>query len=288
MRAPATVANLGPGFDCLGMALAWHNEVQLAHADDTNITVAGLGEGEIPTDDRNLVLRAVRSWERAAGLEPVPVRIHLENRAPYGRGFGSSAASIVAGLVGARALLGGDAPILQMAYALEGHLDNVTACLYGGITVSGHSTGDAVRLTPPEGVRPLVCVSPTRLSTSAARAALPETVSFSEAVFNATRVALLVACLTTGDVERLLAATEDRLHQDRRFELSPDAGELVRALRKRGLAAFLAGAGPSVAALVAEPVAAEAEQAARELAPDGWQVRLSAFDPAGAVISHAS
>lgn len=288
VRAPATVANLGPGFDCVGIALAWHNEIQIAPADETTITVAGPGGGEIPTDERNLVLRAVRSWERAAGLETSGVRIHLENQTPYGRGFGSSAASIVGGLVGARALFGGEAPILQLAYALEGHLDNLTACLRGGITISGYSTHDALRIEPPAGVTPLVCVSPVRLSTTAARAVLPETVPFSEAVFTATRAALLAACLATGDVERLLAATEDRLHQDRRFDLAPESGELVRGLRKRGVAAFLAGAGPSVAALVPEDRGPEAEQAARDLVPEGWQVRLLSFDSGGAVISLAT
>lgn len=283
VAAPATIANLGPGFDCMGLAIGWPNEITLERADDTSITVEGPGAGEIPTDpERSLVLRAVRAWERAVGASPVPVRAHLLSRTPYGRGFGSSSAAIVGGLVAARALLGGDAPILALAGELEGHLDNVAPCLVGGICVSGFAPDDTLRLEPPSDLRVVACVAPERLSTKAARAALPGEVPFADAVFNASRAALLAACLATGDLGRLLAATEDRLHQDPRFALAPDAAALCRSLRSEGLAAFLSGAGPSISVLVRSADAEAARTLAVAAAPAGWEVGIVGLDSEGA------
>lgn len=282
VRVPATIANLGPGFDCLALAVAWHNRITVSRVVETTIEVSGPGEDRIPRNADNLVLRAIRAWERATGADPGEYAIGLVNETPYGRGLGSSAAAIVGGLVAARDLVGGEANLLALAGEIEGHLDNVSAALHGGITVSGFAAGEALRLDPPPDLSVVVCVAAERLSTSKARAALPTQIPFEDAVFNTGRAALLAAALASGDTSRLLEATEDRLHQDRRFALAPDAGALVAALRKEGIAAFLSGAGPSVAALVPGDQAAEAEQAAATLAPPGWEHRRLSIDPDGA------
>lgn len=282
VRVPATVANLGPGFDCFGFAIAWHNRVSVAHAAATTIEVSGPGDDRIPRDETNLALRAIRAWEKANGLGRGEYAIRIENSSPYGRGFGSSAAAIAGGLVAARALLGGEASVLRLAGEIEGHMDNVSAALLGGVTISGFASDDAIRLDPPASIVPLCCVAPGRLSTSAARKALPKNVPFADAVANAGRAALLAAAIATGDPSRLLAATEDRLHQPARFALAPDTGAYVAALRAEGIAAFLSGAGPSVAALVGREDLAEARAAATRLAAEGWEVVAAGFDAWGA------
>jgi homoserine kinase len=281
VRVPATIANLGPGFDAIGLALAWHNEVRIEQRADEALVVTAVGSRAetIPKDASNLVLRAV---EMVMGEIP-PVQLNQVLAIPMGRGFGSSAAAVVAGLVAGRALGATshtDADLLEMAVGLEGHADNVAPCLFGGVTVSTeHHT---VRLDPPKGIIPLVCVAPGAMSTNAARSALADQVSRTAAVANVGRAALLIAAVTQARTDVLMDATDDLLHQPQRFELMPESGELVRALRGKGIAAFLAGAGPSVAALVDKAGGNDAEAAARALAPDGWEVRLESIDPEGA------
>jgi homoserine kinase len=279
VRVPATIANLGPGFDSIGLALAWHNEVRIERASEgLTISATGPDAEQIPRDDTNLVARAL-----AAVIEIPSARINQIVAIPAGRGFGSSAAAVVAGLIAGRAL-GGTShthdDLLELAVRLEGHADNVAPCLLGGITVS--TERNTVRLDPPASIRPLVCVAPGPMSTKHARAALPEEVSRAAAVANIGRAALLIAAIAQARTDLLMDATDDLLHQPQRFELMPDSGELVRALRGKGIAAFLAGAGPSVAALVDEGAGPDAEVAARALAPDGWEVRLESIDPTGA------
>lgn len=284
VRVPATIANLGPGFDCMGLAIAWHTRVTLRIAEKTSVTVTGPGEDRIPTDESNLVVRSIRAWEEAVDASRGAYEATIANNAPYGRGFGSSAAAIVGGLVAAREILDGDANVLMLAGMIEGHLDNVSAALMGGITISGYAPDDALRIEPPPELRVLACVAKDRLSTSTARGALPEQVSFKDAVGNAARAALLAASLAGEAPTRLLAATQDLLHQDRRFALIPATATLVNALRAEGIAAFLSGAGPSVAALLPGDEAAEAYDAAVAAAPDGWHIELVAFDRLGAVV----
>jgi homoserine kinase len=283
VRAPATIANLGPGFDCLGLALSWHNEagVERAASGELSVTVAGQGAAEIPRDVTNLVVRALASVTgSSSGL-----RVHLTNAIPFGRGFGSSSAAIVAGLIAGRALTGGSwepPELIAAAAELEGHADNVAPCVTGGACVV--AGGSVLPLGAPAGIDVIACVAPTSLSTEAARRVLPAHVPFADAVANAGRAALLAAALATGEASHLLAATEDVVHQPARFTLAPDAGQLVEALRGEGIAAFLAGAGPSVAALVPGAVAATAETAARRLAPERWEVRRVAVDGRGAQV----
>jgi len=282
VRVPATVANLGPGFDVIGMALAWHNEVRVERTSGgVSISATGAGAQALPTDETNLVVRAARAIAGDDAAFDISQTIEI----PNGRGFGSSAAAVIAGLVAGRALSGSDETdeqLLDKAIEFEGHADNVAPCLLGGITVTaGNRT---VRFDPPTSIRPLVCVAPGAMRTEAARAALAAEVSRADAVANLGRAVLLVAALTEGRSDVLLDATDDVLHQPARFELMPDSGALVRALRAKGIAAFLSGAGPSVAALVAASSAETAEEKARALAPEGWEVRLSSIDPRGAHI----
>jgi homoserine kinase len=225
----------------------------------------------------------VRALTSIVGNEPVSVSVNQIIAIPNGRGFGSSAAAVVAGLVAGRALAGTsdtDERLLEKAIAFEGHADNVAPCVLGGITVSTDTS--TIRIEPPASIRPLVCVAPSAMRTDAARAALAKEITRSDAVANIGRAALLVAALSEGRSDVLMDATEDRLHQPARFELMPDSGALVRALRSKGMAAFLSGAGPSVAALVATKAADEAVKTARAVAPEGWDVRLESFDPEGA------
>lgn len=285
VRAPATIANLGPGFDCLGLAIAWHNEIRVERdgTGELTVTAAGQAADQVPRDESNLAVRAIVTiLGEARGL-----RVHLTNAIPFGRGFGSSAAAIVGGLVAARALApdpdAWDAGALVAAAAdMEGHADNVAPCVYGGAVVA--AGGAVLPLGVPERIAAVVCVAPSALATEAARKLLPATVPFADAAATAGRAAMLAAALATGDPSRLHAATEDVLHQPARFELMPDSGSLVRALRREGIAAFLAGAGPSVAALAASADLEGATAEARRIAPDGWEVRGAAFDASGAVV----
>lgn len=282
VRVPATIANLGPGFDAIGLALSWYDEIRVERGGDgPAITASGLGAETMPRDDSNGILRGLRA---VLGELP-PLRIHKMTAVAYARGFGASAIAIVGGLLAGRALSGTahtDDDLLRLAVQLEGHADNVAPCLLGGIAVCA---GEArVRLDPPDGLRVLACVAPGALSTEAARAALPDAVPHADAARTAGRAALLAAALATGQFDALLEATDDLLHQPPRFALMPDAASLVRGLRDDGVAAFLSGAGPSVAALVTAGDADRAASRARDLAPDGWEIRIERIDAAGARI----
>lgn len=278
VRVPATVANLGPGFDCLGMAVAWHNEVRIERGGkgELTVTATGPGAGSMPTDDSNLVVRGLV----ASGLEARGLVVSQMIAIAPGRGFGSSAAAICAGLVGGAALQGAGEDLLDRAIALEGHADNVAPCLRGGITVTGG--GRTLRLEPPEDLVPMLCVAPSKLSTEVARAALGATIDRSTAAATIGRAALLAASLASGDHGALFDATDDGFHQPQRFALMPDTGELVASLRGGGVAAFLSGAGPSVAALVPRAQAPAALSLAQAAAPEGWTVKLEEFDRTGA------
>jgi homoserine kinase len=255
IQTPATTANLGPGFDCLGLALDLWNKVTFS-LDGTgiHIKVRGEGSGLLPVDDRNLVLRsALRLYQEAGAPLPEGLSILCENRIPMGSGLGSSAAAIIAGLVGANTLLGSPVTteeILRLAVAIEGHPDNVASALYGGLTlVATVGEGVIARRLP---VAPLVvalAVPAIHLPTSVSRAALPRQVPLSDAVFNISRNAFVIEALRTGDLNLLGKVMEDRLHQPYRLRLIPGGEEAFTAARKAGAAGVaLSGAGPSVIA----------------------------------------
>jgi homoserine kinase len=259
VRVPATSANLGPGFDALGLALGLYDDVVAQVSDDVGIRVDVHGEGAdvVPRDQRHLVAKAMLRGFDALGGRPRGVDLVCANRIPHGRGLGSSAAAIISGLLLARALVVGgeerlpDPALLELAVTLEGHPDNVAACLYGGVVVAWtRSTGgtDVLRLLPDPGIVPVVCVPSTAVATKKARALLPDTVPHSDAAFTAARAALLVPALT-GRPDLLLEATDDRLHQQYRRPAYPRTGDLVAKLRAAGIAAAVSGAGPAVLAL---------------------------------------
>ncbi len=282
VAVPATSANLGPGFDALGVALDLTDEVTAeVTGSDVMVTVSGEGAGEVPTGRDHLVVKTILTALRHLGApEPSGLRLTCVNRIPHARGLGSSSAAIVAGILLARALTGAAAdPAADLALAarLEGHPDNVAPCLLGGFTIAwtaGDAGAQAVRLAPSPQVRPVLYVPSRQGVTAHARAALPERVPLSDAVFNLSRTALLVHALTEDPI-RLLAATEDRLHQPSRAAGLPETAELVAALRANGVPAVVSGAGPSVIALTGafapEPLPA----------PAGWTARVLAWSAAG-------
>ena len=259
VRTPATSANLGPGFDALGLALALYDDVTARVADGGfAVTVTGEGAGELPADEKHLVVRAMLTTFDELGERPPGLAVECVNRIPQARGLGSSSAAIVAGVRLARALVtgvdfgAGDA--LRVAARIEGHPDNVAPCLLGGFTIAWTEGAGAraARLETHPNVRPTIFVPAEKGYTAAARRALPPAVPHADAAFNAGRSALLVHALTK-DPTLLLPATEDRLHQGYRGEAMPGTASLVAALRSVGVPAVVSGAGPSVLAFTEVP-----------------------------------
>ncbi|MGE5575706.1 MAG: homoserine kinase [Syntrophothermus sp.] len=298
VQVPASTANLGPGFDCLGMALSIYNDVEMEaeggfvpfrpfSKEEVEIRVSGEGSDLLTRSPENLVCRAASELFKSAGRRPKRLKIRCDNHIPLARGMGSSSAAIVGGLVAANALL--DKPyiqseLLRLATGLEGHPDNVASALLGGITVAlvARGQGDdreagvansqraegagqeaererllVRRILPPEDLEIILAVPTFTLRTSQARKALPATIPFSDAVFNISRTAYLVALLSSRDssawdssaLEELADATEDRLHQPYRAPLIPGFPDARRAARQAGaIAVILSGAGPTVAA----------------------------------------
>ena len=272
VRVPATSANLGPAFDCAGLALACHDHVEFAVVPSgLSVEVRGVGAGDLPADASHLVVRAFRAACDELGWTPPGLRVVADNGIPQGRGMGSSAAAVVAGVMGAWSLcpdvetVDCDA-VLRLVTELEGHPDNVAACFLGGATLSwmGPDGGRAARLDVAPGIRPVVLVPPATLSTHVARGLLPELVPHADASFNAGRAALLVHALTR-EPELLLEGTEDRLHQRQRAAAMPDSLSLVERLRSEGHAAVVSGAGPSVLVLGVGGI-----DTVESLAPEGW------------------
>ena len=253
IRVPATSANLGPGFDAFGLALGLHDDVVARIGESgIHVDVAGEGADDVPRDKRNLVVRAMRATFDHLGGQPRGIELVCANRIPHGRGLGSSAAAIVAGVLAARELvLGGipDSDVLDIATAVEGHPDNVAACLLGGLTIAWRSGSSvsAVRLPVHPDVAPVAFVPGSKSSTSKARKLLPETVPHADAATNAGRAALLVEALGRRP-DLLMPATEDLLHQPYRAEAMPRTAALVASLRGAGVPAVVSGAGPTVLA----------------------------------------
>ena len=290
VRVPASSANLGPGFDTLALALALYNDITLEDFDRVAVSVEGEGAARLETGPGNVVVRAVRLAFDAAGGSFRGASVHCVNRIPLKRGLGSSAAAWVSGLVGANALLGDPIDrdtLLGLAARAEGHPDNVTAALLGGLTVSC-STGDqvtGVTLPVPADVRWVVLVPEVESSTREARAVLPDSVSRADAVFNVQRTSLLLASLVAGRPDLLEVAMHDRLHQPYRARLFPWMERVAAAARAAGaLGCVLSGAGPSMLAAVrgaSEPVARAMEDALRGAGMPGAAQSL-AVDVTGA------
>jgi homoserine kinase len=295
VKVPATSANLGPGFDTLGLALARYDELDVEVIDaGLEIEVHGVGEGEVPLDASHLVVRAIAHTFARYGLPLPPLRLVAHNSIPHGRGLGSSGAAIVAGVMAAKGLLSPEVEIspdelLDLATELEGHPDNVAPALFGGLTIAW-TTAEGPRhkkLMVHRGVSPLVLVPEHEMSTALARSLQPESVPHEDAVFNVSRSALLVAALIQSP-ELLLAATEDKLHQHYRAEAMPETDRLIRALRAAGHPAVVSGAGPSILVLASDPSErADAVRVASEAADTEWQALPLAVDFLGATVVSA-
>ncbi len=292
IRAPASTANLGSGFDAVAIALELYNEIEAWVEDVDRCAVSGDGADALLAGAPNLVLVACNQLFATVGKVRPPLALHLRNGVPFGRGLGSSAAAIAAGLRLGEALLDRQVPdqmLLSLAAHIEGHGDNTTAALLGGCTVcvASGATIAAAKVELPERLRVVTFVPTYTVPTSAARAALPAQVPRTDAVFNVGRAALLVAALQSGRTDLLAVAMDDRLHQPYRASLYRGMTPVLEAARQAGAyGAAVSGAGPSAAALVddalANRVAMAMESAARNeqvagaamvLRPDGLGAR---------------
>lgn len=300
VRVPATTANLGPGFDTLGLALSVYDELEFtARAEPgATIRVEGIGaDGGVPTDESSLVIRAVAHTFEKYGQQLPGLDVVARNGIPHGRGMGSSGAAIVAGVMAAKGLLDGivemDADgLLARATELEGHPDNVAPALFGGLTIAW-VTPEGPRhkkLIVHRGVSPFVAVPrESVMSTALARSLQPESVPHEDAIFNVSRSALLIAALIQSP-ELLLAATEDKLHQSYRASAMPETDALIRLLRADGLAAVVSGAGPSILVLGSDPAQRlRAQELIEQHATTTWDCLLLAVDFKGAtVVQHST
>ena len=290
VRVPATSANLGPGFDAFGLALTLYDDIVVRVTDEPGLAVdvAGMGAASVARNSRNLVVKAMYAAFKVLGGRPRGLEVVCANRIPHGRGLGSSAAAIVGGVVAARALVAGgsermsDDAALALATELEGHPDNVAACLLGGLTVAwtDNDGGHALRLPVDASIAPVAFIPGTSSSTKSARRLLPESVPHADAARNAGRAALLVAALGARP-DLLMAATEDRLHQPYRAPAMPRSAALVEELRAEGIPAVVSGAGPTVLALT---TTATREQALG-LNRRGWSTTPLDVDVEGATLA---
>lgn len=297
VRVPATSANLGPGFDTLGLALSAYDELVVTALPEPGleIIVTGEGAGEVATDASHLVVRSMAYAFEAVGRELPGIRLEAANTIPHGRGMGSSGAAVVAGILAAKGLLEGDVDLgpgtlLRLATELEGHPDNVAPALFGGLTIAwmDESGPQHKKLLVHRGVAPLVFVPEFTMSTAVARGLAPLQVTREDAVFNVSRSALLIAALTQSP-ELLLAATEDKLHQSYRAQAMPETDRLVRALRAEGFAAVVSGAGPSVLVLADGPgQRLDAARLASEVTDTPWQPLMLAVDVRGGTVRNTA
>lgn len=258
VKVPASTANLGPGFDTLGMALSLYAWVEMSVPADGETTFEYYGDGMdgLPRDKSNLIYKVAQLVFEEAGVEVPELAIAMYSEIPLARGLGSSASAIVGALVAANALIGSplsENKLFQIATELEGHPDNVGASLFGGIVVSAWDGSEAqhVRIEPHERLRTMVAIPAFELLTEKARHALPSTVSMADAVFNVGRSSLLVAALASGELGLIRHAMKDRLHQPYRAALIPGMAEILeRAADFGALGAALSGAGPTLIAFV--------------------------------------
>ena len=287
VEVPATSANLGPGFDCLGLALELRDTLvgEIA-ADDLEVHVAGEGADQVPLDEQHLVVRSMRAAFEAMDRQPPGLHVVCTNRIPHRRGLGSSSAAVVGGIALARGLvcdgaaLLDDGAALSLANRIEGHPDNVAPALLGGFVISGLVGDEAWAQQAPvdPSISAVIFVPPHGLRTEVARGLLPASVRHKDAAANSGRTALLVAALG-GHPEQLLRATEDFLHQQYREPAMPESSALVHELRSRGIPAVISGAGPTVLAFVTD----DAESVVQH-GPAGWRTMHQRVGGHGAAV----
>lgn len=286
VKVPATTANLGPGFDILGMALDLYNIIEVKETDrGLNIDIEGLGAKELPTDKSNLVYQTMDYLFDKADYRPAGLDIKLINQIPIARGLGSSATIIVGGLVLANTLAGtpfSNDQLLNFAAEIEGHPDNVAPALLGGVVISVITDQEEIiykKIKAPE-LKTVVGIPDFKLSTTEAREVLPAQVTFNDAVFNCSRVGLLVSAFMTEDYDLLATCFEDRLHQSYRQDLVPGMGEVIKEAKDDGaLAIALSGAGPSIVALTLENEVEVGETIVRVFAQHGIKANYKVAEP---------
>ncbi len=294
VTVPATTANLGPGFDTLGMALTIYDEldVKVTSKPGVSVSVHGVGEGEVPTDQTNLVAKSLLFALDRAGVSAPGLALTARNAIPHGRGVGSSGAAIVAGVMAAQGLLAEDDrfsedELLAIATELEGHPDNIAPSLFGGLTIAWMAGGvpRSKKLAVHRGVSLMVAIpNESTMSTQLARSLQPDTVPHQDAIFNLSRAALLIAALLDSP-ELLFEATEDRLHQNYRASAMPETDRLIKALRRQGLAAVVSGAGPSILVLCSDPAQrVQAEAVVAKNQESSWTCRMLTVDERGATV----
>jgi homoserine kinase len=291
VRVPATSANLGPAFDCAGLALDRHDVLEFSTAaNGLKIAITGEGAHTLPADGSHLVVRAFRAACAELGWTPSGLKVVAHNAIPQGRGLGSSAAAVVAGVLGAWALcphvdsIDVDA-VLRLTSEMEGHPDNVAPCLLGGATLSWMTAegAGAARIAVDPAIAPVLFVPGDTLSTHVARALLPDVAPHADAAHNAARAALLVHALGA-DPALLFEATDDRLHQRQRAAAMPETIALVDRLRAGGHAAVVSGAGPSVLVLAVSADTEAPTPALRRFTPPGWSMLGLGVDTTGAEV----
>eukprot|EP01060_Flectonema_neradi_P030201 TRINITY_DN432_c1_g1_i3.p1 TRINITY_DN432_c1_g1~~TRINITY_DN432_c1_g1_i3.p1 ORF type:complete len:344 (+),score=63.22 TRINITY_DN432_c1_g1_i3:84-1115(+) len=260
VRVPATSANLGPGYDVLGMSLDIWQEVTVERASEFSMVVEGEGSGKVPTDESNLIIKGMMRAFKMAGKELPTLKYHVVSQIPFMAGLGSSSAGLVAGLLAGLALAGhecnieGEEELLQAAADIEGHPDNVSPAIYGGLQMGLH-TGSRYythRIKVPVGLQCVLFIpdEPKKGGTAQNRSLLKPEISRSDAVFNLQRIAFLVSCFETGDLRNLKYAMDDRLHQPQRGVVMPHLYQIMKAATEAGaLGSYLSGAGPSVMAI---------------------------------------
>ena len=289
--APATSANLGPGFDALGLALRLHDRLTATvTGGGLRVEVEGAGAWAVPRDETHLVVRSMRAAFDRLGVRPPGLHLQCRNVIPHGFGLGSSAAAIVSGIVAARALVEGAPPalsdeeVLALASSIEGHPDNVAACLLGGLTIAWTQDGEGRAIRRDTRVGGVLLVPAEPVSTEAARALLPPTVQHEAAAANAGRAALLVAAMTGSEPSRevLFAATREWLHQEQRSGAMPGTWSLLEQLRAEKLPAVVSGAGPSVLVLLPDDPHGTVLAEVRRRTPQGWTCRAVGVEPVGA------
>ena len=275
VRAPATTANMGPGFDSMGMALELFNTISVAGAGSYSMTITGNGERELSRGPDNMVCRGISAVYEAAGQPTPPLAVRCHNEIPLRRGLGSSAAAISGGMVAANALLGDPldtADLLRLADAIEGHPDNVAPALYGGcqIVIRTGETLTSIGCPVDPGLGVALLVPDVEIPTDEARAVMPERIPMQDAVHNIGRAALLSLALSRGDADRLALATQDALHQPYRAPLFPPmTGAFQAALDAGACGVFLSGSGSTILALTVSGPEAVAQAMLDEVTRQG-------------------
>lgn len=289
MRIPATTANMGPGFDCIGMAFDFYNYIDFEQTgEDGYCELSSDGEaGKIDLSKDNLIYQAYKAVFDYVNKPVSGIRMHFENNVPYSRGLGSSSAALIGGVKVANRVLGdplSDRELLKIALRFEGHPDNIAPALLGGVVISGlDETGEVYyrKITPPESLHCTVIIPDYPLATKRAREVLPKQVPMQDAVYNVGRMALFIDALYTGDLKQLALAMEDKLHQPYRMELITGMDEIIPKAKKMGaLNVTISGAGPTI--LLVSDKEIDFSPLQEILQSKGVKARITALHPVNA------